>query len=234
MSATTGPPTSQMPFLDWAIAGRPRPGEQRSGDIAAVWPTPGGCVLTVVDGLGHGPEAARAADLVTTVVADDPEAPLEALFWRAHERLVDTRGAAATIAILDGNSGRMDWLGVGNVDGVVIRADEAARPRTRGVFLCRGVLGYRLPTLHMPEPVELVDGDSILIATDGITGNLGDAVLPRDIPAAFLADRLLEERASAEDDALVFVAHFRAQSLGTIDEVTDDVLDDGAGEVAGD
>ena len=214
MSAATEPPTSQLPFLDWAVASRPIAGEERSGDIAIVRRTPTGCVLAVVDGLGHGPAAALAADLVAEVVSDDPEASLEALFWRAHERLAETRGAAATIAVVDGHTGRLDWLGVGNVDGVVTRADEAARPRTIGVFLCRGVLGYRLPALHVPEPIKLVDGDSILIATDGITGNLGDALLPPGVPAALLADRLLDERASREDDALVFVAHYRVPTEG--------------------
>jgi negative regulator of sigma-B (phosphoserine phosphatase) len=158
--------------------------------------------------LGHGDEAAAAADMATAVVERNRGEPLVPLFLLAHEHLADSRGVAATMAIVDGETGRLDWLGVGNVNGVVLHADESARPRTHGVFLHRGVLGYLMPTLHIPEPVQLSDGDFVVLATDGVRGDL-TAALHRELPVDRLAESILAEQATPDDDALVLVARYR-------------------------
>lgn len=194
-------------FLDWAIASRPIAGETLSGDAATVQLSSSRCVLAVIDGLGHGPEAAAAAAEAATVVEDNRAEPIVALLLLLHERLVDSRGVAATVAVVDGETGRMEWLGVGNVNGVVFRADEAARPRSHGVFLGRGVLGYLLPNLHLPEPVQLSAGDLVVIATDGVRGDL-TALLRADVPVQRLAENILQAQATEDDDALVFVARY--------------------------
>lgn len=197
------------PFLDWAVAGRPLAGQEVSGDLAAVQVTRSRCVIAVIDGLGHGPEAAEAAALAAGVVERHRAEPLDAMLLLVHERLVDSRGAAATLAIVDGDTGRMEWLGVGNVDGTMIRADETARPRTNGVFLCRGILGYQQPDIRPREPIQLEDGDCIVIATDGVRGDLA-ADVRRETPVDRLATTLLDAHATPDDDALVFVARYRA------------------------
>jgi negative regulator of sigma-B (phosphoserine phosphatase) len=202
------------PFLEWAVAGRALPGEKRSGDVATVLTSASRCVLAVIDGLGHGDEAADAAELAAQAIEQNRAEPLEALLLLAHEELATSRGVAATVAIIDGESGRMDWVGVGNVDGLVVRADDEVKPRTLGVFLCRGVLGYRLPPLHISAPVHLEDGDSIVIATDGVRGDLTGAV-SQDIPVGRSADTILAQCAIADDDALVFVARYRSPQVLT-------------------
>lgn len=197
------------PFLEWAVAGRPMVGEKQSGDLATVQATTSRCVLAVIDGLGHGPEAAEAAARAARTIEENPAEPLDALVLLVHEKLTSSRGAAATVAIIDGESGRMDWVGVGNVDGLVVRADHTARPRTRGVFLCRGVLGYRLPELHLSPSVQLEHGDFIVIATDGVRGDLTGAVR-HELPVDRTAKIMLAELGIADDDALVFVGRFRS------------------------
>jgi hypothetical protein len=102
----------------------------------------------------------------------------------------------------------MEWLGVGNVDGVVVRADDLARPRTHGVCLRGGVVGHEMPDLHRAEPVALHAGDTLVIATDGVRGDLAEAAMT-DLLADRLARRVLAEKASPTDDALVLVARFR-------------------------
>jgi len=202
------------PFLDWAVAGRPMAGQAVSGDLAAVQVTRSRCVIAVIDGLGHGPEAAAAASLAAGVVERHRAEPLEAMLLLVHEHLGESRGAAATLAIVDGDTGRMDWLGVGNVDGMVIRADQAARPHTSGVFLCRGILGYQQPNIRPQEPIQLHDGDVVVIATDGVRGDLA-ADVRHDTPVDRMATALLDAHATPDDDALVFVARFRAARTQT-------------------
>jgi phosphoserine phosphatase RsbX len=194
-------------FLDWAVASRPIAGETLSGDVATVQMTSSRCVLAVIDGLGHGAQAAKAASAAAAVVEQNRAEPMEALVLLLHERLADSRGVAATVAEIDGTTGRMEWLGVGNVSGVVLRADETARPRTHGVFMHRGVLGYLLPSLHVPEPLQLAPGDLVIIATDGVRGDL-TAGLRLDAPVQRLAESLLQAQATEDDDALVLVARY--------------------------
>ena len=200
------------PFLDWAVASRPMVGQALSGDIATVLATSTRAVLAVIDGLGHGPEAAEAAEMAIRVIEQNRAEPVEALLLLAHERLSESRGVAATLAIVDGESGRMDWLGVGNVNGTVLRADEMARPRTHGVFLCRGVLGYLLPRLHVSEPLQLAPGDAIVIATDGVRGDLTNPIRP-EVAVDRLAETILADQATYEDDALVLVARYRGRNV---------------------
>ncbi|HEY8526632.1 MAG TPA: SpoIIE family protein phosphatase [Acidimicrobiales bacterium] len=195
-------------FVDWAVASRPMHGQTVCGDVATVQLSDARCVLAVIDGLGHGPEAARAAALAAEVVEQNPGEPPDALLHLSHRSLTASRGAAATVAVIDRASGTLDWLGVGNVAGVVVRAAENARPRTHGVFLRGGVLGERLPRLHRPEPMPLEDGDCIVIATDGVRGDLA-AAARSDLDVDVLAQRILDEYGIPEDDALVFVGRYR-------------------------
>jgi len=48
-------------LLEWGVAELVLPGQTESGDRYLVTPTPEGGLVAVVDGLGHGAEAAEAA-----------------------------------------------------------------------------------------------------------------------------------------------------------------------------
>lgn len=203
--------TGRTVHLDWAVASRPMPGETVTGDAATVHMTEAGnCVLAVVDGLGHGPEAAAAADEGIKAVRSRPGQSVDGLVRGVHRSLQDSRGAALTVAIVDGASGMMSWAGIGDVDAVVIRNDLGARPRSHGVFLRGGVLGQQLPPLPALMPVQLEDGDCIIVATDGVGAELAE-VPARGSRVDHLAQRLLSDHALPNDDALVLVARYRAK-----------------------
>lgn len=200
------------PPLTWAVAGRAKQGENVSGDQFTVHVAGRRVVIAVIDGLGHGPEAETAARRAIEVVDNHPAEPLDALILLAHRELSETRGVAATMAAIDGKTGAMSWLGVGNVDGVLIRAEAATRPRTRGAFLVGGVLGYRVGSLHLPEPITLQDGDVLLLATDGVHANLAE-VARLDKPVDRLAGMILAKYSRPDDDALVLAARYQAPAL---------------------
>lgn len=194
-------------FLSWAACSRPMRGQAVSGDRASIQIDGSRAVLAVIDGLGHGPEAAVAARLATDVVEHHPAEPIDVLLLLVHRELTASRGAAATVAIVDADTGLMHWLGVGNVEGVLVRADAIARPRTLGAFLVGGVLGYQLNQLHQPTPVVLQDGDTIVMATDGVRANLAELVRPEQ-PIERMAAEILTKHARTDDDALVVVARY--------------------------
>ena len=54
--------------LDRGVAGIAIEGEQRSGDLAVFAPYPSGGLAAVIDGLGHGDEAADASAAAAEVI----------------------------------------------------------------------------------------------------------------------------------------------------------------------
>lgn len=205
------PPHGMAPCIAWSSAGRPRPGEQVSGDLAVhVELEDGGAVVAVVDGLGHGPEAAAAAAGARGVIeATASGAPLDEVLRQVHEALARTRGVVMTIASID-CSGLMRWVGVGNVEGHVVRGDGQRTRRVASAMLYGGVLGYRLPDVKVAT-VDLESGDLVLMATDGVDADFAGLVSPAD-PVERMAADIVERCARPHDDALVAVARYRALS----------------------
>lgn len=74
----------------------------------------------IADGLGHGALAADAAEAAVLIARDNPGDSATALLERAHRGLRATRGAAAAIADVDPESGKVRFAGVGNISGVII------------------------------------------------------------------------------------------------------------------
>jgi hypothetical protein len=165
-------------------------------------------LLSVIDGLGHGPEAAEASDIAATMLRENASEPLEPLLVLCHHALRRTRGVAITMAAVEHADGGLQWLGVGNVEGVLVRADPDRRPRLEAVFHFPGVVGYRLPSLQVYAN-RLDPGDVLVLASDGIAPSFLDDVGPsREIGP--LAERLLADHSRPEDDAMVVVARLAA------------------------
>ena len=80
------------PALDVGSAGAPMEGETRSGDVAVFVPTARGGLACLIDGLGHGPDAADAAETCASVVRAHAESEAS----DDHRRL--PRGAARDAA----------------------------------------------------------------------------------------------------------------------------------------
>jgi phosphoserine phosphatase RsbX len=191
--------------LEWGVASLPLAGESESGDRCVVAPFDAGALVAVIDALGHGPEAAHAAEVAAKVLEADAREKPGTLFLRCHEIMRSTRGAAISAAFFDWPRGTMTWLGVGNVMGVVVRADAAANPRIKQMVVHGGVVGYQLRDMQ-PLVVEVAPGDLLILATDGVRRDFTE-ILPAALKPQVLADRILREYATLSDDALVLVFH---------------------------
>jgi len=197
-----------MSGIDWAVAAAPLlPDPNDSGDRHVVRPVPGGDLVVVADGIGHGPEAAAAARLAIGIAErSGRESPI-ALLRKCHEELHATRGAVMSVAFFDHTDRTMTWSGVGNVEGILLRANSRPGPR-REVLLSRGgVIGHELPALT--AMVHGIDaGDTLAFATDGV--RLGFEVdLNEKVPLQALADLILARHRTGTDDALVLIARYR-------------------------
>src|SRR5262245_5784401 len=117
------PATLQIGVAVQKLSGQPEP-----GDTHLVQPFDHGCLVAVVDGLGHGADAGQAARQATGLMAKRPGDSILALVRDCHETLRSTRGAVLSLASFNTVQQTMTWTGIGNVEGVLLRRDVTARP----------------------------------------------------------------------------------------------------------
>jgi serine phosphatase RsbU (regulator of sigma subunit) len=189
--------------LEWWVAARSLPGQSDSGDHHLVHEQASGALLAAVDGLGHGREAATVAEIAIRTLRQGAQEHIVALVNRCHEELRGTRGVVMSLASFKAREGTLTWLGVGNVEGLVLRAGGSSIVR---LLLRRGVVGGHLPALHVATfPVR--PGDTLVFATDGV-GSGFDTDLDPMQPVQALAERILGEHGRGTDDALALIVRF--------------------------
>jgi anti-sigma regulatory factor (Ser/Thr protein kinase) len=163
----------------------------------------------VVDGLGHGVEAAQAREAALELLEQQPGLDPAGLLREIDIGLRVTRGAAATIVQIDGWSRQLSFAGMGNVSGRLFRpaADETlvSHPGILGVGHGIGVAArarpHRLVSTDWTAPAVLV------LHTDGVTSRWD----PADYPGAdqhhpaVLACLIWRDALRGNDDATVVV-----------------------------
>jgi phosphoserine phosphatase RsbX len=189
--------------IKWGFAARALGGETESGDLHVVATHAGGVLVAVIDGLGHGPEAALASRLAAATLGEHLGESVTVLMAHCHAALQRTRGAVLSLAAIQPDGREMTWLGVGNVDATLYRAGSA-RYQRESLHHRGGVVGYQLPPLRAAT-LALDPGDTLVFATDGIASTFnGESPLgwhPQDA-----ADHILRVYGKDTDDALVVVA----------------------------
>jgi len=180
--------------------------DEESGDRHFVKVVPDGVLIGVVDGLGHGKEAAVAAQTAVRHLESNAGDPLISLFQSCHSQLKNTRGVVMSLASFSAGPNTMTWLAVGNVEGVLVRADSSIKPARETILLRGGVVGLKLPQL-VASVLPVFSGDVLILATDGVARSFGDSVMVSDSPQT-IANRIGAEFKTNNDDALVLVARY--------------------------
>ena len=195
-----------MPIMEWAFAARTKAGHADSGDIHVVKRCAAGMLLAVIDGVGHGKEAALAARVAQDVLDFYAEEPLVQLLHRCHQWLRFTRGVVMSLAWIDAQSNTMKWVGVGNVQGVLLSRGSGGQAVENSLLLRAGVVGVRLPVLEAAV-VEISRGDTLVLATDGVKATF-DRSRASKLSPQNAADQILAQYGDSGDDALVLVARY--------------------------
>jgi len=198
-------------LLEWAVAAQPISGETVSGDLHVIQPFVQGVLLAVIDGLGHGDDATEAAQTAMTVLKENPHESVISLIKRCHALLTHTRGVVMTIASLNAVDGTVTWLGVGNVEGWLLRINARAGHPRENVLLRSGLVGYQLPPLHA-SVISIAAGDLLIFATDGIRPDFAEGVAPGEAPQR-IADHIMARHFKGNDDALVLVGRYRGATM---------------------
>jgi phosphoserine phosphatase RsbX len=198
--------TLDTPLLEYGLAKLVHPGQGESGDLHLIFATPSGILIAAMDGIGHGEEAANAAKAAVSILKSCAEEPVISLVERCHEGLQSTRGVVLSLAFIDPLHGMMTWLGVGNVQGVLMRSGAQKGTVQETLLLRGGVVGAQLPALQAAV-LPIAKGDTLIFATDGIRGEFVEGLSAKESPQR-AADRILKNHSRANDDALVLVVRF--------------------------
>ncbi|MGH2567183.1 MAG: hypothetical protein ACRDGA_02510, partial [Bacteroidota bacterium] len=105
--------TDSNSLLQWGAATKALKGQTESGDRYLVKPVNVGYLVAVVDGLGHGDEAALAAEKAISTIDAYANESVMTILRRCHDHMRTTRGAVGSLVLFDGRDESIMWLGVG-------------------------------------------------------------------------------------------------------------------------
>jgi serine phosphatase RsbU (regulator of sigma subunit) len=197
-----GSPAPQV--IEWGWAGRGL--EEPSGDLHVVVPFENGALVALLDGLGHGSEAAAASRAAAPVLEAHAGEEVLSLMQRCHEAARRTRGIAMCVASCNARDATMNWIGVGNVAAVLCRARATPGYRDEAMAARGGVVGFLLPPLRA-STLRVFAGDTLIMTTDGIRDGFIAAALIEHSPQE-AAESILARFAKASDDAHVVVVRY--------------------------
>lgn len=191
--------------LALGVATRAYSGMELNGDAFVLKQWDGHALVAVVDGLGHGQFAHRAAQTARRYVDSHYDQPLTELFRGVGRACQATRGVVMAIARFAFGPPpapiRLSFASVGNIEARVHGSPEPMHFVAR-----RGVLGGQAPSPVVLEqrwePAAL-----LVLHSDGVSTRWRwDDLAPLlSLPASALAQGLLRARAKADDDATVVV-----------------------------
>lgn len=202
------------PILEWAYASLTLPGQAECGDMQLVCDSVEGALIAVVDGLGHGEEAAAAAQAAVRSLGRNANESVISILKHCHEDLRHTRGVVLTVASFNSRDETMTWLGVGNVDGQLFHTEPGAEPTSEAILLRGGVVGYNLPKLAA-SLISITPGDTVILTTDGVQNGYHLDLNLNESPQK-IADNILARSAKGTDDALVLVAKYLGSATGQL------------------
>ena len=183
----------------------PCTGETLCGDDFEALADDGGLTLLVADGLGHGPEAARAAGAAVEALRRDPGKAPVAVLDVAHGRLRSTRGAALAVMRHEASAAEIGFAGVGNISACIL--DQGQK---RMMVSHNGIVGhnvYRSEEYRYPWPQH-----GLLVAhSDGLESHWDLMPFPGIGLAhpSLIAAMLYREHWRKRDDVVVVVVRQR-------------------------
>ncbi|VVB85634.1 Stage II sporulation protein E (SpoIIE) [uncultured archaeon] len=198
--------TEPFPWIERGFTTMPLQGQEVSGDSHIIKSFKNGILIAVVDGLGHGYEAAEAAKIAIAALDTNSNEQIIDMVRRCHEALKGTRGVVMSVAFLNLPDKKITWLGVGNIEGMLLRQDAKSVISRERLLLRGGALGYQLPPLR-ESVIPVKQGDTLIFVTDGIRNGFEAGIKPGDKPQQ-IADNIMAEFAKGTDDALVLVVRY--------------------------
>lgn len=182
------------------------PDEDISGDRWQAWETPHGLRLALIDGMGHGPQAAEAAGTIVDMLAGHAQLPPAEALGSVMRDYRNLRGGVASVADIDASRGEIGYANIGNIASMRFRPGEIKRFPTRN-----GFVGNRSAE-PLAETAAAGTGDYLIFHSDGLKAVGADMLLPLNGHNCLLmAAWLLENGEVLKDDVTIVIARVRGR-----------------------
>ena len=177
------------------------------GDRAGYWEWNGKTVLCIIDGLGHGKFAERAALAALDYLGLHHHEPLPEIFANCDKALRHTCGVVMGVAVVDPDAGTLTYAGIGDTRALVNGTERVHLESNYGIVGA----GYRKLT---PQTVPLAAGDLVIMYTDGVKEYFDmssyDEALRADVER--LAKAIVRDWGHERDDAAALVFKNRGET----------------------
>jgi len=180
-------PSRKVAPVDFGIAAFVPEDQVESGDLSVVKCTSNRALIAAIDGIGHGKSAAHAARTAAAILESFADDPLVELVQSVMRPFAHARRCSQPRSI-DFRRNLLTWIGVGNVQGVLLRSSSNGHSSSESLLLRPGVVGSQLPNLQAATLL-ISPGDTLAFATDGIRSDFSNDLFPyesrRDPPTGF-------------------------------------------------
>jgi anti-sigma regulatory factor (Ser/Thr protein kinase) len=194
------PPAAACPLV-FGVATRPCRLMPVNGDTFVIKQWGESALVGVIDGLGHGPFAYRAAQAARQYVERHYDQPLAEIFRGVARTCRATRGVVMGLARFDWVPGTLTFASVGNIEARVFGS-----PEPMNFVVPRGILGLNAGRAVVTEHRWELNNVMVLYS-DGLSTHWrwGDFPHLAKAPATVAAQELLRTFARETDDATIVV-----------------------------
>ena len=191
--------------LELGVIVGPYPGETVSGDGIAWRRDPERTAILAVDGLGHGPFAAEAADEAIKIFHQHGLKEPGEILDRVHDALKKTRGAAVAVAEIRPAGATLTYTGVGNIAATLITGTQS-----RSLISHNGIVGHHMHRIQEFK-VNWPQSGVLIMHSDGLQQRWDLAKYPGLAmrKASLIAGVLFRDFRRDKDDASVVVVKER-------------------------
>jgi anti-sigma regulatory factor (Ser/Thr protein kinase) len=180
----------------------PKPGQEECGDGWKIIKIRHKYKLIALDGLGHGPEAARAVqEAIKEFIANHKLTPSETI-KAMHKKIRGTRGAVGMIFHLDYIGNSITFTGLGNISARIIGYQQI-----KNFISHNGIIGYSIPNTLKNNEVKWIQNECLIIHSDGLKSRWDLTHLPNilNYDGSIVAASLYKDFSRDNDDLLVIV-----------------------------
>lgn len=154
-----------MVKVDYGVVSLPKKKGDLNGDAYLAILERDYAFFAVIDGLGSGVDAYRAAKKVIGYFKEHTHLNIKDLLLSCHLNVKGERGAAASVLRLHLASGVFEYIGIGNVEGYI----WGNRDRFFSLVNNNGTLGRAIPHSPYVNKGTVQSGNYIYIFSDGIS-----------------------------------------------------------------
>lgn len=178
------------------------------GDAFSYWRFSNHILICMVDGLGHGIFAEKAAQAAIHHVAFQRREPLPDIIKSCDKAIRKTRGVAMSLVMINEMTGDLSHAAIGNVRTMVVNHNTVHLGSDFGIV--GG--GYRSLS---PDRHRLKEGDLVIMTTDGVTLKIDLKIdkLLYESDFEILANKILQKWSHGRDDAGVLVYKFQSNQI---------------------